>query len=262
MTVGNFATTGKILDCLYPPEEFRLITAYGPLGYGKSTLSCKIVVDVLKIWYRHTSLDYDDPEELDFRAWEMLKQFIVFHPEQFFQKLHDVREISKTQRIPSLIWDDAGLWLYALDWNDPFIIRVGKYMNVARSRLGSVIMTTPTPDYIFKKIRKFPQAINLSIYKVTGKKTGMGPYLRQAKAYLQYYNIVKGYRVRGPIYYEDFSCLMPDWFYEWYKPLRDAYEKIALDMMMEEWNKTKEKSDVLDLRRYKELQVPKLTFKA
>ena len=257
----DFESTNKILECLYPPEEFKLMTCYGPLGYGKSALALKIIVDVLKHWYAHSVLDISDPIEKEHQAWELVKQLIVFHPEQFFKKLEEIRKVGDGERIPALCWDDAGLWLYALDWNDPFIIRVGKYMNVARSRLGSVIMTTPTPDYIFKKIRKFPQAINLSIYKVTGKKTGSGPYLRQAKAYLQYYNIVKGYRVRGPIYYEDFSCLMPDWFYEWYKPLRDAYEKIALDMMMEEWDKTKEKSDVLDLRRYKELQVPKLTFK-
>jgi len=246
----HFNTAQKIIDGLIPPEEFRLITTYGPLGWGKSTLACKIIVDVLMNWYH-----WDEKE-----AWEILKQLIVFHPEQFFQKLKEIRNIGK--RIPGLIWDDAGLWLYALDWNDPFIIRVGKYMNVARSRLSSMIMTTPTPDYIFKKIRKFPQAINLSIIKATGDKSGKAPFKRIAKAYLQYYNIVKGYRVRGPIYLEEFLCLMPNDFFEWYRPLRDAYEEMALKLMMEEWERVSKTSKAVRLEDYEELSVPELTLRA
>lgn len=76
--------------------------------------------------------------ELEFQAWMLLKQLIVFHPEQFFQKLQDLREAGNKLRIPSLIWDDASLWLYALDWNDPFIIKVGKYMNVTSSRKSDI----------------------------------------------------------------------------------------------------------------------------
>jgi len=122
-------------------------------------------------------------------------------------------------------------------------------------------MTTPTPDFIFKKIRKFPQAINLSVMKETGNGRGKAIYQRRAKAYLQYYNIVKGYRVKGPIYIERFLCLMPDWFFKWYKPLRDAYEEMAYNLMMEEWNKAKEKSDALDMNKYEALKVPALTLK-
>ena len=247
----QFVSSLKILNAWYPPEEFCLMTVYGPLGYGKSAYACKVLADILRKIYRLTEED----------AWELLKQFIVFHPEQFFQKLKDLLKHG-IHRIPGLIWDDAGYWLYALEWNDPFILRVGKYMSLARTHLGSVIMTTPTPEFIFKKIRKFPQAINVSIIKTTGSKRGLAIYKRRAKAYLQYYNIVKGYRVRGPVYQDDFLCKMPDKFYEWYKPLRDTYEDMALKLMVAEWDKVQGQSKLRQLeQQHPGLRVPELTLK-
>ena len=238
------------MDAWYPPEEFKLMTIYGPLGYGKSTYACKLGVDVLRRVYRIT----------DAEAWVLLKQFIVFHPEQFFAKLKNLTKYN-IRRIPFLIWDDAGYWLYALEWNDPFILKVGKYMSLARTHLGGVVMTTLSPDYIFKKLRKFPQALNVSIIKKTGSRKGKDLYKRQAKAYLQYYNIVKGYRIKGPIYQDDFLCLMPDEFYNWYKPLRDAYEDMALRLMMEEWDAVRDKSKLVQLEiKHPHLRVPDLTL--
>lgn len=258
-------SAGKILNMMYPPEEFILMTAYGPLGIGKSAYCFKVAVDVLQWWYRNTlfgAYDYNNLEEYDEArrlAWELLKQFIVFHPEQFFKKLDEVADLKV--RIPILPWDDAGLWLYALEFKDPFIIRVTKYMNVARTLLGCIFCTTPNPSYIVRKLRDFPQSYNIAIIKTTGSMKGNDKYRRRAKAYLQYYNIIKGMRVSGPKYYDDFLCLMPNHFFKWYKPLRDAYEKMARSLMKEEWEKQKGKSKAVSLEGYSELEVPSLTLK-
>lgn len=255
----------KILSAMYPPEEFVLMTAYGPLGIGKSTYAVKVGVDVLLWWYRNTlfgAYDYREPKEYAeacVKAWDLVKQFIIFHPEQLFKKLNEVSELN--QRIPIIIWDDAGLWLYALEYKDPFIVRTTKYMNVARTLLGSMFCTTPNPSYIVRKLRDFPQSYNLSITKSTGSKKGMDKYRRYAKAYLQYYNIIKGMRVTGPKYRDKFSCLMPDDFFKWYKPLRDSYEKMARDLMVTEWDKQKAKSKTVSLKDYDGLEVPTLTLR-
>lgn len=195
-------------------------------------------------------------------AWELVKQFLVFHPEQFFQKLDDIEE-HLLIRIPGLIWDDAGLWLYALDWNDPFVKAFGKYMNVAKTHLGAVIMTTPSPDMIFKKIRKFPQAYNVNIIKESGN-----PYSiwdRLAIPYLQYFNIVKGYRVtrvrvKRAAARDRFSCRMPDDFFAWYKPLRDKYEDIALDLIKKRWKELAERDRTVLSQYYEDMVVPRLTL--
>lgn len=254
----------KILDAMYPPEEFVLMTAYGPLGFGKSAYALKVGVDVLLWWYRHTlfsAYDYrilEEYEEARRVAWELVKQFIIFHPEQFFHKLDEIEALGI--RSPILIWDDAGLWLFALEYNDPFLIKVTKYFVVARTLLGSVFCTTPNPSYIINKLRNFPQSYNIGIIKTTGSKKGLDKYKRRGKAYLQYYNIIKGMRVSGPKYHDDFICLMPDDFYKWYKPLRDSYEKMARSLMKEEWEKQKAKSQVMSMEGYEDLQVPKLTL--
>lgn len=246
--------TRKILEAWYPPEEFKLVTIYGPLGYGKSAFAFKIVVELLCVVY-HLKVK---------EAWEMLKQFILFHPEQFFQKLDDISEYVVDGRVPGIVWDDAGLWLYALDWNDPFVKAFGKYLNVARTHLGSIIMTTPSPDMIFKKVRKFPQAYNVNVRKTTGNPANA--YDRLAVPYLQYYNIVKGYRVtrvkiKGAVAQDPFNCYLPDDFYAWYKPLRDKYEDIALDLIKKRWKELTERDKTLMSQYYEEMKVPRLTMK-
>ena len=251
----GFYLTEKILEAWYPPEEFKLITTFGALGYGKSAFAFKVLVQLIQILY-------DMTEE---ESWELVKQFIVFHPEQFFQKIDEIEENLKFPRIPSLVWDDAGLWLYALDWNDPFVKAFGKYVNVCRTHLASLILTTPSPDMVFKKIRKFPQAFNVKIIKRSGGRGHL--WHRLAIPYLQYYNIVKGYRVmrcrykRG-IVEEPFNCRMPDKFYAWYKPLRDSYEDIALAMIKKKWEELKAKDrSILSLYYSDKLAVPALTLK-
>jgi hypothetical protein len=240
------------------------MTAYGPLGYGKSAYAFKVAVDVL-LWNYRTTLfdayDYEDPEEYQEarrKAWDLVKQIIIFHPEQFFQKLDEIEALGI--RLPLLVWDDAGLWLFALEYNDPFLIKVTKYFVVARTLLAGVFCTTPNPSYIINKLRNFPQAYNLGITKTTGSEKGKDKYRRRAKAYLQYFNIIKGMRVSGPKYYDEFLCLMPDDFYKWYKPLRDEYERMARSLMKEEWEKQKGKSQVMSLDDYEALEVPKLTL--
>jgi hypothetical protein len=58
---------------------------------------------------------------------------------------------------------------------------LGRYMNVARSRLSSIILTTPSPKYIVKKLRGFPDAYNVSIIKPTGNPRAR--CYREAKIY-------------------------------------------------------------------------------
>jgi len=240
-----FITGWRILDNMIPPTEFTLFTVYAGLGKGKSAYAIFCLVMALKNYF-HCS---------DAEAWEKVKGFIVFHPQQFFDKLDQIRDIGM-KRAPAIIWDDAGLWLYALDWNDPFIKALGKYMNVARSRLGALIMTTPTPKMIFSKVRDMPDAINVKIIKTTG--APRAEWVRRAKGYQQsMLPDMKKSRVHLR-YTDDFVCRMPDEFYNWYKPLRDEYEQLALDLIKESWAKSKEKhqGSIPELSNYPKLAIP------
>ena len=244
-----FVLTRKILNAFYPPTEFVLALIYASLGYGKSSYAIKSGVEVLMNVYRMRERD----------AWEAIKSFIVFHPQQFFDKLDQVRDLG-LYRIPGIIWDDAGLWLYALDWNDPFIKALGKYMNVARSRLASITMTTPSVQFIASKLRGFPDAYTVSITKYTG--APRTEWLRKAKGYQD--RILPDQRKRRVyLRFEDkFNCYLNDEFYRWYRPLRDAYEILALDIIKSAWKESKEKSMVPELNEYPDLRIPDLDVRA
>jgi len=215
------------------PEGFVLMTVYGPLRLGKSTYAFKTGVQTLMQLY---GLEEDGRGG----AWDELKRYIIFHPEHFFQKRKEMDE-KGLERIPFLIWDDAGLWLYALDWYDPFINAFLKELNVIGTRIGALILTTPSPKFILRKLRDFPDSINVRIID-DGVENDI--WRRIAKSYKQWFLPDGKSRVR--LEFEDvFSALMPDTFFKWYKPQRDAYEKLALKLVQEKWEQLKSKSRVL-----------------
>jgi len=58
---------------------------------------------------------------------------------------------------------------------------------------------------------------------------------------------------------DDFNCYIPDEFYKWYRPLRDAYEELALDLIEASWKKSRAKSVVPDINDYPDLEIPSMT---
>ena len=87
------------------------------------------------------------------------------------------------------------------------------------------------------------------------------PLKRLARAYKQWLSPdLKKTGVRT-VHQDYFHCHMPsDFFWDWYKPLRDAYEDMALNLMKEQWTKVKEKTKALLLEDYPQLEMPQLTF--
>jgi len=243
----NFQLTKLIVDAYYPPDEFVLVIIYAPLGYGKSSYQFKVSVETLQRIYHVTEKE----------AWEALKSLVVFHPEQFFEKLDQARELG-FYKLTILNWDDAGLWLYALDWNDPFIEAFTKWLNVARTSCTALLCSTPSPVFLLKKLREFPSAITVRIVKnPTNPSTR---WRRLAKGYRHWIMPdLKKTRVK-PLFHDIYTCRMPNAFYKWYKPLRDTYAKMAQRLMEEKWEQAKidGKTKALLLRQYPEFKLPNL----
>ena len=227
----------------YPPEEFDVVIVYGPTGIGKSAYKFKVGVEILQKVYQL--------EEKE--AWEALKGMIIFHPEHFFEKIDEIE--SNLGRAPFLLWDDGGLWLFALDWNDPFIEAFLKWLNVARTKLAALMISTPSPKWVLKKLREFPEAITIRIVRPSGDRdpSHTWAWIRKARGY-QFW-MAPDLKKTGvnPIIEDYFNCKLPNEFYSWYKPVRDSYEKLARKLIAEKWEKLKEKSKALMLEKYPEL---------
>lgn len=194
-------------------DEFSLVIIYGPLRYGKSSLACQILAELYETW---------DPE--------ILKRYIGFHPKDVLEKW---TKFKKKQL--AFLWDDAGLWLHALDWNSEFVKAVGKYLNVAGTDWGGLILTTPLPTWISKKIRGLPQAITIRIRKMSAS-SPKWRNMREGVAYrfwkapdLKHTGVKK-------IYKEVYSRMLPDHFYNWYKTYRDHFTRMAKVMMIHNLN--------------------------
>ena len=245
----NFVLAKKILDAYYPPEEFYIFITYAPLGYGKSTYDFKACVEVLQRVYHIT-------EE---QAWEKLKEFIVFHPTQFFEKVKQI-EATGLKRVPFLVWEDMGLWLFALEFHNPFIEAFIKYLNVARTHLAALVGSTPSPEWVLRKLRRFPSAFSIRIAKINGdtSHTHEITWTRTATGYRFWIHADLKHTGVRKCWEDRFNCKMPDDFFQWYKPLRDAYEDMALSLVMEKWDAISKSSHALILESYPNLALPEL----
>lgn len=224
------------------PQGFKLFIIYGELGIGKSAYAFKVGVETLMQIYGFSQK----------QAWDAIKQLLIFTPEQFLTKLAQIRE-----RIPFLIWDDAGVWLPAMKWQDPLLEQVIKMLNVLRSKLAALLLTTPSPEMILKRVRAFPGAIEVCIILNTRKGH---LWDRKAKGYAKI-RVPDGRYFPRLIYKDSFSCLLPKEFYKWYEPVRRSYQELAEELLEEEWEKAKQKSRVLrKLAQYRNLsQLPSLS---
>lgn len=206
---------GNEINRLYRNDECKVIMPYGGLGYGKSALAFKVGAEVLGT--------LKEPD------YETLKDYIVFHPQDFLDISLNHRGMEKF-----IIWDDAGVWLHALDYNHPFVKAVGRYLSVARTDWAALILTTPLPTWIANKVRSLPDAITVKIIKTANSKKNWKYKYRLAKAFRFW--VLPDLKKTGvnPLWEDEFSAMLPDEFYKWYKPLRDKYALMAKQIMAAE----------------------------
>jgi len=120
-------------------DDFTLWIIVGPLRIGKSAYAMKAGFQVLEYFY-------DDPV-----TWDAIKPYMGWHPAENVEKWLNVEE-----RQPFFIWDDAGMWLFSLDWSDPLMVAIQKYMNVVGTDYNNLVMTTPSASWILSKISQMP----------------------------------------------------------------------------------------------------------
>ena len=208
--------TVDIINSLYDNDEFKPIIITGGHGYGKSVYAMKVAAQVLSA--------NGNPN------WSAVKDNIVFHPKEFLKLA-----TSQRKRRPLLIWDDAGYWLNALDFNNPFVKSVGKYLQVVRSDYGCIIFTCIDVDDVLKKVRGISNSVMIKIIKDSD---ATKPHRRIARGY-RYWKSPDGSRFgRRTIFEEHFNKRMPDDVYnEWYRPLRNSYAKQAKSLMVKHLDK-------------------------
>lgn len=193
-------------------DEALLGIIEGEFGSGKSS----VVIQILRELY---------PEG------EEWKKYLVFKPEEFLDLVDSLIMQDPPKKVPLIVWDDAGLWLYAMEWSDERVKSVVKFINVMRTVVGGLILTTPTQDMIVGKIPAIPGVRIGAIARASGhsRDTRILTVARTIKT--------KWGRKFVTDYIEDkFNVMLPTNIYNYYKPLRDSYAREANDLMREAWH--------------------------
>jgi hypothetical protein len=98
---------------------------YGNMGYGKTSYSFWVAYEVLKSWDRVLDYTFFDLNEAIETMW---------------------RHIERGERLPIMVFDDAGLWLNRLTWWREEKVRFMKLFNLARTISAGIIFTTPSEE--------------------------------------------------------------------------------------------------------------------
>lgn len=224
----GFRTALKILEAWQNYEYFGLIV-YGPLRCGKSVFSIKLLAQV----YGETRVTNDENGNLVLEVlkpnWEAWKEWMVFFPEEFFEKVDQVQKTGRQQKM--IVWDDAGLWASQYRWSEEFAKRLSEYFNVAASDFASIVFTTPDPRWLLKYIRDLPGGHTGRPIKVTGNPRQRD--LRLIRIYEGW--IAPDLKKSGvnPIVEDQFSVRLPDDVFREYDAVRRSYARVAKERCME-----------------------------
>lgn len=208
---------------LFDNDEFKPFLIQGDHGFGKTSYANTLMAEVF-------SIHKDGVPD-----WEKVKHRIGYNPDEVLDQLDNIPE---GERWYCYHWDDAGTWLHNLDFQDPFVKAIGKYMQLARTDLACMIFTTIDVNDISSKVRGIRNAIIVDITK--DGSSYKEPFVRTARAYILR-KTWKGRQWKDYQWEERFNCHVPDKFYRWYKPQRDSYAKQMKHIAREKWKVSKDK---------------------
>jgi hypothetical protein len=223
---------------LYENDEFKPFIVEGDHGFGKSTYANRLIAEV----YSDPDLGWEGNGETGNWSKDLFRSHMGFHPREVIQKWR-----AKRSKDYVFHWDDAGLWLHSLDFQNRFVKNAGKYMQVVRNDWACVIFSAISREDITSKIRGMRNAIIIEITKHESIPDSSEPARRNrrtARAYIER-KTWKGKTWKDYQWEERFNSHVPgqyvtdrhgkilkqSGFYGWYKPLRDHYSDIAKELM-------------------------------
>jgi len=136
---------------------FESVFVIGPQGCGKTTYAMLVAYEI-------------------YRDWDKVLHYVVFDPLEIMDEIE--QSLEKNQRIPLIVFDDAGVHLskYLFHTSEGFklAIAMNALFNLMRTVCAGVIFTSPDMDTL-KEIRKKawivvePQKVPGSKYSVERK---------------------------------------------------------------------------------------------
>ena len=204
-----YFTSKMIINSFYN-DELTLIVIHGKQGFGKSSFASIVLAQV----YGYIKGKEQNPDATEFRYdWNTAKKYFMFQPRDFLLKSRE----QKT-KAPCCCVDDAGLWLNTMDFHDPLVKAVGKFLEVARTKWGAILFTCSDLKQIFTKVRNMPHVYTVRITKIMkGKKQKNRRTAVIYEGWVSEDMKKSGRKIR---FFDIYYAEMPKVFYDWYQPRR------------------------------------------
>ena len=229
--VFAYNRTSWHINQAYYYDKFFAMTVEGVQRVGKSSYASQCLAEAFGEWTDKPEVKCVEPD------YEAVKDWMVFLPREF---LDLVLSVGKKER--GVIWDDAGFWLFALDWYEPFVKSVSRYIQLCGRQFGALIMTTPDKVLISSKV--LAAMPKMKICQIT--EIGVDSFRnrpRRARVY-EKWNWADGKRggVRRK-WQDNFNAMLPDSYFDWYHPKSESYMIEGLKILRREVLKMQSKLD-------------------
>jgi len=166
----------NLIESNYQNHKFGLFLVYGAMGVGKSTYCLLAIKELGLNWKEH----------------------VFFRPKEFLEKITEAYK--KHERLKVLVLDDAGYHLSSYEWHDPFVKEFVKFISIPRPVIANIIITTPSPTLLVKKIR----TMDSYVVKIISNSSKDHPHRRMAKGYKNVL-LPNGFRYTRLIFEDEFS---------------------------------------------------------
>jgi len=217
-------TAWKINDAYYL-DRFLPILIEGQQRIGKSAYASKTLAHAYGQWEYKPFIHCVKPN------FQSVKPYMTFMPREYLDAITVAADTMDKKR--GLIQDDAGFWYFALDWYDPFIKASNRFLQIVGTLFGCVMLTTPSQRLISGKILDALPQCKICRIIPYGKDT-YSSKPRIARVY-ESWNYPDGKKGGVKTQWEDkYNAMLPDEFYNWYKPKRDGYIQIGLRILQSE----------------------------
>lgn len=244
---SHYLKTAAAINKAYYFDKFLGLVVEGVQRVGKTSYTCKCLAQAFGEWewdkeaggkqLQCTKEDYD-----------AVKPWVVFLPKEFLDLVFTYDQ--EKQR--GVDWDDAGFWLFALDWYEPFVKAVSRYAQLCGTQFGCLMMTTPDKKLISQKVLDALPKMKVCEIVENGRETY---YYRPRKARVyEKWNWADGKRGGVKKKWEDhFNAYLPDLFYDWYFPKRKAYLEQGRIILRREVTRLEHKTGQVDLKKQEEI---------
>jgi hypothetical protein len=163
-------------------------------------------------------------------SWDEAKNYIFYTPQEFVDRFKELYD--KGRRVPLVVWDDAGEWLFRARFREKFAITVIEYLEVIRTVVANLLFTATSINKLLKGVRESIKYVILIKSEGTWGSGDKRVKVSKATLYLNSEDLWAWSPNRKrpePLMEYTFYVLLPDHVYQWYNEYRRKYVGLALE---------------------------------